>query len=53
MEEERWAYKATFWQICRKRKKGRPVARWVDDLDKFLRNKWFHRVAQDLSLIHI
>jgi len=49
MDGERWAYKTTFWQILKKRKKGRPATRWVDDINRFLRNKWFHRVAQDRS----
>ena len=47
MDGERWAYKTTFWQLLKKRKKGRPATRWVDDINRFLRNKWFHRVAQD------
>ncbi len=45
LRDERWTYKLTFWQPYQKRERGRQKIRWREEIDRFLRNNLFHRVA--------
>jgi hypothetical protein len=48
MKDDRWTYKSTFWFLSHfKRKKGRQLARWEDDINAFLGGRNFQRVAND------
>jgi hypothetical protein len=48
MRDDRWTYKTTFWYLAHfKRKKGRQLTRWRDDINGFLRGKNFQRIATD------
>lgn len=43
----RWTYKSTFWFLSYlKRKRGRQLARWKDDINAFLGGKNFQWVAR-------
>ncbi len=48
LSNNRWAYLSTFWFPTQyKRKRGKQVSRWEDEITKFLTNKAYHRVAWD------
>ena len=45
---ERWAKIMTFWYMGNyKRRRGRQKTRWADDINKMLKHKLFHRIAED------
>ncbi len=48
LTNSRWAYLSTFWYSTRYKKKiGKQVIKWKDEITKFLTNKLYQRVAWD------
>ncbi len=48
IKDNRWSYKLTFCYLTQYgRKVGKQTTRCADELNNFLRNKMFHRIAKD------
>ena len=48
LKDDRWTSRVTTWRpYDKKRRKGRPVKRWRDDLDKYWSNTIWQRTARD------
>ena len=48
LNDDRWTSRVTTWRPCdKKRRQGRPVKRWRDDLDKYILER--HDMAEDIT----
>lgn len=47
LKDDRWTYKIAHWHNIGRRRRGRQRTRWRDEIEKFIVNKHFEKVALD------